>query len=93
MMSNLEKYQGQQVVQDLIRFDGPIESESDSAYKLIKPILRHWRIVLVTFVAVCTIGIPAVWYRIKSAIELYGSTIWGRSDCVCSFIMVFKKRG
>lgn len=64
-MTNLEKYQGQQVVQDLIRFDGPIESESDSAYKLIKPILRHWRIVLVTFVAGCAIGIPVVWYRIK----------------------------
>ena len=29
-MENIEKYQGQQVVQDIARFDHPVEIESES---------------------------------------------------------------
>ena len=64
-METIEKYQGQQVVQDITRFEGPVGIESDSAPSLVAPILRRWRIVLLIFLLVCTIGIPAVWFLIE----------------------------
>lgn len=68
-METIEKYHGQQVVQDIARFEGPVGVESDSTPSLVMPILRRWRIVLLIFLLVCTIGIPAVWLMVESVYQ------------------------
>jgi uncharacterized protein involved in exopolysaccharide biosynthesis len=65
MMNNMEEYQQQQVVQAPACLKAPVRIESDSNLGLVRPILRRWRIILVTSVVVCIIGVPAVWYLTK----------------------------
>ena len=60
-MSDLEKYHSQQLVQDTRYLKGPGAVENDSSPGLIVPVLRHWRIMLLAFLSVCTVGIPVVW--------------------------------
>lgn len=64
-MNDMEKYQDQQVVQNLVRFERPTDGENGSSASLVLPILRRWRIVLLTFLLVCAVGIPAVWLTVK----------------------------
>ncbi len=64
-MSDLERYEAQQVVQQVSRFEDPAGPESESTSNLIIPILRRWRIVLLIFFLICATGIPAVWLLIK----------------------------
>lgn len=64
-MSNLEKYQGQQVVQNTRYMRGSGVVEDGSSPGLIEPVLRHWRIVLLTFLSICIIGIPVIRLSVK----------------------------
>ncbi|MHC4560426.1 MAG: GumC family protein [Planctomycetota bacterium] len=64
-MNDLERYEGQQIVQEVARFEGPAEPESGSTLNLIVPILRRWRIVLLIFFLICAMSIPAVWLLMK----------------------------
>jgi capsular exopolysaccharide synthesis family protein len=64
-MSDLEKYHSQQLVQDTRYLKGPGAVENDSSPGLIVPVLRHWRIMLLAFLSVCTVGIPVVWLSVK----------------------------
>lgn len=64
-MNDLERYEGQQVVQQVSRFEGPAGPETESTPNLIMPVLRRWRIVLLVSFLICATGIPAVWLLIK----------------------------
>ncbi len=64
-MNDLEKYHGQVIGQELVSFGTPPESEGQSVSNLIAGVLHHWLLVLVTFVVICAIGIPAVWFLIE----------------------------
>jgi capsular exopolysaccharide synthesis family protein len=64
-MNNLEKYHDQVIGQELVSFETPPEPEDQSMSNLIVGILHHWPLVLVTFVVICAIGIPAVWFLIE----------------------------
>ena len=64
-MSDLERYEGQQVVQQVSRFEDPAGPETESTSNLIIPILRRWQIVLLIFFLICATGIPAIWLLIK----------------------------
>jgi capsular exopolysaccharide synthesis family protein len=64
-VNDLERYEGQQIVQEVARFEGPAEPESGSTLNLIVPILRRWRIVLLIFFLICAMSIPAVWLLMK----------------------------
>ncbi|MFH1883392.1 MAG: polysaccharide biosynthesis tyrosine autokinase [Planctomycetota bacterium] len=64
-MTDLEKYHDQVIGQELISFETPPEPEGPSISNLIAGILHHWLLVLVTFVVICAIGIPAVWFLIE----------------------------
>jgi succinoglycan biosynthesis transport protein ExoP len=68
-MDKLEKYQSQQVVQSLAHFEGAAGFDDDSSPSLVTPIIRRWRIVLLTFLLMCSIGIPAVWFLIKPSYQ------------------------
>ena len=59
-MSDLEKYRGQQLVQNTRYLRGSGVVEGDSGPGLIEPVLRHWRIVLLTFLSICIVGIPVI---------------------------------
>jgi capsular exopolysaccharide synthesis family protein len=64
-MNNLEKYHEQVIGQEFVSFETPPEPEGQSVSNLIAGILHHWPLVLVTFVVICAIGIPAVWFLIE----------------------------
>ena len=64
-MDMMEKHHDQQIVQRVVPPEEPADIKADSAPNLILPILRRWYIVLVTFLVVCAIGIPAVWLLTK----------------------------
>ncbi len=64
-MNDLEKYHDQVIGQELVNFETPPEPEGQSMSNLIAGILHHWPLVLVTFVVICAIGIPAVWFLIE----------------------------
>jgi capsular exopolysaccharide synthesis family protein len=64
-MNMIEKHQSQQLLQDITPFEVSDEPGADSPPSLIKPILKRWYIVLITFLVICAIGIPAVWLLIK----------------------------
>ena len=64
-MSDIEKYQGNQFSQSIAHFEGPLSSESDSNPSLIGPLCRRWYIVLLTFILVCSVGIPAIYFMEK----------------------------
>ena len=64
-MNMIEKHQSQQLLQDITPLEVSVEPGADSHPSLIKPILRRWYIVLITFLVICAIGVPAIWLLIK----------------------------
>lgn len=64
-MNMIEKHQLQQLSQDITPLEVSAEAGAGSHPSLIKPILKRWYIVLITFLVICTIGIPAVWLLVK----------------------------
>jgi len=64
-MNGLEKYHEQVIGQEIVSFETPPELEGQNTSDLIAGILRHWPFVLVTFVAICAVGIPAVWFLVE----------------------------
>jgi capsular exopolysaccharide synthesis family protein len=64
-MNMIEKHQSQQLSQDITPLEVSAEPGADSSLNVIKPILRRWYIVLITFLVICAIGIPAVWLLVK----------------------------
>ncbi|MFC1738381.1 GumC family protein [Planctomycetota bacterium] len=64
-MDMMEKHSNQQLVQRVVPLEVPADPGVDSSSNLIVTILRRWYIVLIVFLVICTIGIPAVWFLIK----------------------------
>ena len=66
-MNDLAKYHDndQVIEQKVVSFETLPEPDGPNTSDLLKGVLRHWPIVLVTFVLICAIGIPAVWYLIE----------------------------
>ena len=67
-MDMIEKRYEQQLPQDITHVRMPVAEEYTSA-NLIAPILKQWRIVLITFLSICAVGIPAIWLFGGSAYE------------------------
>jgi succinoglycan biosynthesis transport protein ExoP len=70
-MNMIEKHQLQQLSQNITPLEVSAELGADSFPNMIKPILRRWYIVLITFLVICTIGIPAIWLLVK---PIYAAT-------------------
>ncbi len=68
-MNNIEKYRGQEVVQDVVRFEGRGTTEDNSNPSVVIPILRRWRVVLLIFLLVCAVGIPPVWVLVEPSYQ------------------------
>jgi uncharacterized protein involved in exopolysaccharide biosynthesis len=72
-MNMIEKHQSQRLVQNIAPFDVSAEPEAASSPNMIVPILRRWYLVLITFLVICTIGIPAIWLLIKPLYSVTGA--------------------
>jgi len=63
-MNMMGKHGDQQLVQRLVPLEASA-TEAGSSPNLIAPVLHRWYIVLIVFLVMCAIGIPAVWFLIK----------------------------
>jgi succinoglycan biosynthesis transport protein ExoP len=70
-MNMMEKHQSQQLSQNITPIEVSAEPETDLSPNMMKPILRRWYIVLITFLVICAIGIPAIWLLVK---PMYAAT-------------------
>ncbi len=59
--------------QEVVQFDGPPESHGGSIAELIVPILRRWYVIMGTFIVVCGIGVPAIWFRMEQKYDTTGA--------------------
>ena len=64
-MNSIEKYQGQQVPQEIVHLEGSAEYEKDTETSLITPIRRRWKTLMAIFLLVSAIGVPIVWITVK----------------------------
>jgi succinoglycan biosynthesis transport protein ExoP len=75
-MNDLEKYQDQVIGQEVLAFQAPPESGGEAPPSFVPGILRRWYIVLLTFIILCAIGVPAIWilfgpiYQVTGAIRV-----------------------
>jgi len=67
-MDMIEKRYEQQLPQDITYVETPV-AQVDASENLIAPVLERWRIVLITFLSICAVGIPAIWLLGKSVYE------------------------
>jgi len=54
-------------------FEGQYEPGSEGTAEMVTGIIRRWYIVLLVFVTMCGIGIPAIWLSIKPLYTVTGS--------------------
>ncbi|MBN2133431.1 MAG: polysaccharide biosynthesis tyrosine autokinase [Sedimentisphaerales bacterium] len=64
-MNNLEKYLDQVIEQKPVVYETPAEPEEEAQPNILKGVLRRWYIVLFVFIAVCGVGLPAIWLLIE----------------------------
>jgi capsular exopolysaccharide synthesis family protein len=72
-MDELQKYQAQPPQQEVVQFEGPVEDQSDSTMNLVAAILRRWPILVATFVIVCAVGVPAIWFLVEQKYDTEGA--------------------
>ena len=72
-MNELDKYHDPAVGQDVIDWQLPPDSGAAVTSDLVVGILRRWYIMLLVFLLMCAVGVPAVWLVIKPAYEVVGA--------------------
>ncbi len=77
-MNNLEKYLDRVIVQNSANFEPPAQRPPDFApdepmASITSAVRRRWYIVLLTFLVLCSIGIPAIWLRIERSYIVTGA--------------------
>ncbi len=69
-MNNIQKYQGQQVVDNLVRFEDSVRIDNETNASPVTAVLRRWPVLLITFLLICSIGIPLIWFLVKPTFEI-----------------------
>jgi len=72
-MNELDKYHDQLAGQEIVNLQIPPEQDSEATTDMLAGILRRWYIVLLIFLIVCGIGLPAVWYMVKPLYDVTGA--------------------
>lgn len=72
-MSELEKYHEPTVGQEVVNWQAPPDPDSEATSDLLAGVLRRWYIVLLVFVVICAIGLPALWMLVKPKYEVTGA--------------------
>jgi capsular exopolysaccharide synthesis family protein len=72
-MNTIEKYEGELIERSPTGFEIPPESGGESASGLIAAVLRRWYIVVLVFLVMCAIGIPAIWLLLEPRYDVTGA--------------------
>jgi hypothetical protein len=72
-MNELDKYHDQEAGQEIVNLQIPPEQGSEATTDMVAGILRRWYIVLLIFLLVCGIGLPAVWLTVKPVYSVTGA--------------------
>lgn len=64
-MNNIEKYNGVPIVPATTSFEDNAKIDDGPVSTFVIPMLRRWYIALITFIIICSIGLPAIWYLVK----------------------------
>lgn len=72
-MNELEKHHDHIGEHELVELQIPPGQDSEPTSDLVAGILRRWYIVLLVFVLLCAVGLPAVWYHIKPVYDVTGA--------------------
>ncbi|MGB2863555.1 MAG: hypothetical protein WBC05_09550, partial [Sedimentisphaerales bacterium] len=72
-MDDLQKYEPQPLGQEVVQFEGPVEDQSDSTMNLLAAMLRRWPVLIATFVIVCAVGVPAIWFLVEKMYDTEGA--------------------
>jgi succinoglycan biosynthesis transport protein ExoP len=75
-MNNLEKYLDQVIEQRPAVYEAPPESapaDQQEQTKILPSLLRRWHIIVLVFVGVCALGLPAVWFLVKPYYVVQGA--------------------
>ncbi len=74
-MPDLKRHDGEVVEQTVYNFEVPAGAGGGVNQNLIIGVLRRWYIVLLVFLVMCAIGVPAIWLSIKPLYTVAGR-IW-----------------
>jgi succinoglycan biosynthesis transport protein ExoP len=72
-MSELDKYQDSVVGQEIVNMQIPPEQGDEAASDMVAGILRRWYIVLLIFLIISGIGLPAIWLMVKPVYNVTGA--------------------
>jgi capsular exopolysaccharide synthesis family protein len=72
-MSELDKYQDTVVAQELVNMQIPPEQGDEPTSDMVAGILRRWYIVLLIFLIISGIGLPAIWLTVKPVYNVTGA--------------------
>lgn len=72
-MNDLQEYHPNQAAQGPAGLEALPGTEDNSAANLIKAVLRHWRLMLLSFLLICAAGLPPIWFRIKPRYQTTGA--------------------
>jgi capsular exopolysaccharide synthesis family protein len=73
-MNDLIQYHDndQMIEQNVVSFESQSEPHPESASNILQGIMRRWPIVLLVFILISAIGIPAVWYLVEPLYTVTG---------------------
>jgi succinoglycan biosynthesis transport protein ExoP len=72
-MSELDKYQNQLVGQEIVSMQIPPEESQEGTADMLAGVFRRWYIVLLIFLILCGIGLPAIWLMVKPSYSVTGA--------------------
>ncbi|MHC4533295.1 MAG: polysaccharide biosynthesis tyrosine autokinase [Planctomycetota bacterium] len=73
-MNDLIRYHDndQVIEQNVVSFESQSEPYAENTSNIIQGILRRWHIVLMVFILICAIGIPAIWFLVEPLYTVTG---------------------
>jgi len=74
-MNDLIRYHDndQVIEQNVVGFESQSEPYAENTSNIIQGILRRWHIVLLVFILICAIGIPAIWFLVEPLYTVTGA--------------------
>ena len=72
-MSELDGHQDPVIGQEIVNMHIPPEQSEEDTSDMVAGILRRWYIVLLVFLVICGIGLPAIWLMVKPVYQVTGA--------------------
>ncbi|MBN1806101.1 MAG: polysaccharide biosynthesis tyrosine autokinase [Sedimentisphaerales bacterium] len=74
-MNDLIKYHdNDQVIEhNVVSFESQSEPHTETTSSLLQGILRRWPVILLIFILICAVGIPAIWFLVEPLYTVTGA--------------------